>query len=98
MVFKTSGELHHFESEYIIYNQIDLQPYIETPPNSPRIHMSLKCTCKFSNIEHKFCHKMWDFHKFRIIEIIQIMSYGCKRIRSKSKSEINWEIPEDVKN
>ena len=47
MVFKTMRrELHHFESEYIIYNQIDLQPCIETPPNNPRIHMSLKCTCK----------------------------------------------------
>lgn len=30
MVFKNlRGELHHFGSEYIIYNQIDLQPYIE---------------------------------------------------------------------
>ena len=47
MVFKTMRrELYHFGSEYIIYNQINLQLCIETPPNNPRIHISLKCTWK----------------------------------------------------
>lgn len=37
MVFKTMRrELHHFGSEYIIYNQINLQLCIETPLNKPQ--------------------------------------------------------------